>query len=308
MPTSPCQRYCRDDFTAYGQRFGIAYRFARRGRLPVVQGRVEEFALRPGMRLTHSDVEVLQHYASSSLQSAALLVLVVLEGSVTLQVGGSERHLSAGMAMSIRLAGSGPALHASQAPGQRLRTLTLGLEDAAALPQLALAAVAPAPCAWRLPEHLTRSLEHALDDHWHAGAQRLLLEGLALQLLAHAQPTTPPHPFGQLDFSPGEQARLEAVRQRLLQHPMDAHRLEDLARLAAMSPSSLRSKFRHAFGQSVFDCLRERRLTLAREYLAQGLSVQQTAQRCGYRHASNFTTAFRRHFGVSPRRLVRTLA
>ncbi|PAU75349.1 AraC family transcriptional regulator [Halomonas salipaludis] len=308
MPPTPCQRYCGDDFSAYGRRFGIAYRFARQGRLPVVQGRVEEFALRPGMRLTHSDVEVLQHYASSSLQSAALLVLVVLEGCVTLQVGGSERHLRAGMAMSTRLAGSAHALHASQAPGQRLRTLMLGLEHAAALPQLALSAGASAPSIWRLPEHLVGSLEHALDDHWQPGAQRLLLEGLALQLLAHVQPAMPPHPLEQPGVSPGEQARLEAVRQRLLQQPMEAHRLEDLARLAAMSPSSLRSKFRHAFGQSVFDCLRQRRLTLAREYLAQGLSVQQTAQRCGYRHASNFTTAFRRHFGVSPRRLAHTLA
>ncbi|MBD3894928.1 helix-turn-helix transcriptional regulator [Halomonas sp. ML-15] len=312
MPTSTLQRYSRDDFIDYGQRFGIAYHFARRGPLPVVQGRVEEFTLRPGMRLTHSDVEVLQHYGSSSLQSARLLVVIVLEGGVRLRLGDADLHLRAGMACSTQLTGPAHALHASQVPGQRLRTLTLGLEEAAALPQLALDSAAT-PSAWHLPEPLQRSLEYALEGQWQAGPHRLMMEGLALQLLAHAQhagPVDAPRHYApeRVNFSPREQARLEAVRQRLLQQPMEAYRLEDLARLAAMSPSSLRSKFRQSYGQSVFDCLRERRLTLAQEYLAQGLSVQQTALRCGYRHASNFTTAFRRHFGVSPRRLTRSLA
>ncbi|SDM20142.1 AraC-type DNA-binding protein [Franzmannia pantelleriensis] len=313
MPPTPCQRYCGDDLSSYGKRFGIAYRFSCRGHLPVVQGRVEEFALRPGMRLTHSDVEVLQHYASTSLQSAALLVLVVLEGDVTLKLGDSELRLTSGQAVSTRLIGSTHALHASQAPGQRLRTLALGLENAAVLPELSPAMETSSRFAWHLAEPLKRALEYALEGHWQAGPHRLMMEGLALQLLAHAQHA------GHADAprrdalaggscAPREQARLEDVRQRLLEQPMEDYRLEDLARIAAMSPSSLRSKFRQAYGQSVFDCLREQRLTLAREYLAQGLSVQQTALRCGYRHPSNFTTAFRRHFGVSPRRLARTLA
>ncbi|MBS8269498.1 AraC family transcriptional regulator [Halomonas litopenaei] len=34
---------------------------------------------------------------------------------------------------------------------------------------------------------------------------------------------------------------------------------------------------------------------------AQGASVQQAAFESGYSHASNFSTAFRRRFGVSPR-------
>lgn len=312
MSSTTLRRYSRDDFAAYGQRFGIAYRFARRGPLPVVQGRVEEFTLRPGMRLTHSDVEVLQHYSSTSLQSARLLLVVVLEGSVTLRLGSTDLHLRAGMACSAPLAASAHALHACQRPGQRLRTLTLALEEAAALPEVTLDA-ALAPSAWQLPTPLERSLAYALEGPWQAGPHRLMMEGLALQLLAHA-----PH-AGHADAprrdaltsgscAPRELARLEDIRRRLLEQPMEDYRLEDLARIAAMSPSSLRSKFRQAYGQSVFDCLRERRLTLAREYLAQGLSVQQTALRCGYRHPSNFTTAFRRHFGVSPRCLARTLA
>ena len=68
-----------------------------------------------------------------------------------------------------------------------------------------------------------------------------------------------------------------------------------------MSPSSLRQKFQHAYGVSVMAYLRRRRMELARQYLEQGWRVQDAAHYVGYRHASNFATAYRHHFGVSPR-------
>ena len=67
-----------------------------------------------------------------------------------------------------------------------------------------------------------------------------------------------------------------------------------------MSPSSLRSKFRQRYGCTLFDYLRNCRLALARRYLLEGHSVQQAAWMCGYQHATNFATAFRRHYGISP--------
>ena len=70
--------------------------------------------------------------------------------------------------------------------------------------------------------------------------------------------------------------------------------------LAAMSPSSLRSKFRQRYGCTLFDYLRDCRLALARRYLLEGHSVQQAAWMCGYQHATNFATAFRRPYGISP--------
>ena len=67
-----------------------------------------------------------------------------------------------------------------------------------------------------------------------------------------------------------------------------------------MSPSTLRAKFQAAYRQSVFSWLRERRLEVARQHLAQGWSVQQAAHFVGYRHAINFATAFRERYGVAP--------
>lgn len=98
----------------------------------------------------------------------------------------------------------------------------------------------------------------------------------------------------------GEYQRLELIRRLLEQTPEKAYTLNELARRAAMSPSSLRCKFRHAYGCTVFDYLRDCRTARARRYLMEGYSVQQAARMSGYQHATNFATAFRRRYGCSP--------
>ena len=92
---------------------------------------------------------------------------------------------------------------------------------------------------------------------------------------------------------------------RLAAEPQHDYTMTALAGLAAMSPSSLRSKFKAVYGQTVFEFLKARRLELARGYLEQGYSVQQAAHFTGYRHATNLTAAFRRRYGLPPSQLVR---
>jgi AraC-like DNA-binding protein len=86
----------------------------------------------------------------------------------------------------------------------------------------------------------------------------------------------------------------------LEQSPEQEYTLGQLATLAAMSQSSLRSKFRQRYGCTLFDYLRDCRLELARRFLLEGHSVQQAAWMSGYQHATNFSTAFRRRYGISP--------
>lgn len=296
------------DLLAYGRRYGLDYRvpgLSPQADTPVVRGTVREFCLRPGMQLVASDVEVLHRYDSHSRRPTPLSIIVMLEGRAEVRLAERALTLAPGMALSVRLE-AGHGLQASQPAGQRLRALTLSLDDAQ------LAASAPATPrgsrlhAWRLPEPLRQGLEQALatpptDEARH----RLLIEGLGLQLLAHGLPGDASLTTPTTRLAPREHRRLERVREALHDDPAREHRLDALAELAAMSPASLRRKFRAAFGRGVFDYLRECRLTLARDYLRQGYSVQQAAHFSGYRHASNFTTAFRRHFGHAPSSLGR---
>jgi AraC-like DNA-binding protein len=80
--------------------------------------------------------------------------------------------------------------------------------------------------------------------------------------------------------------------------------LEDLARDAGMSVSSLQRHFRLAYGMTVFEFVRNARLDEARHSLEhEGVSIAEAAYRAGYSNPANFATAFKRRFGVSPKNM-----
>ncbi|MDR5866713.1 helix-turn-helix transcriptional regulator [Halomonas koreensis] len=78
-------------------------------------------------------------------------------------------------------------------------------------------------------------------------------------------------------------------------------RLEEVARAAAMSVSALQRRFKRETGITVFDYVRQRRLEKVRDALRQdNLSISEAAYMAGYNHTSNFITAFKRRFGMTP--------
>lgn len=299
-----------DDFLGFGERYGIDYRFPAlaAGRLRnkeqsmVVQGVVEEMALSSGLSLTRSDVRVLQPYETTSLQHCPLYLLVVLEGSVMLRVNEQQYVVRSGMAFTSRLSEQ-QAMNATHLADRHLRTFSLGIDPARCWQSPLLASLlhqweaSGAPTfLWQVPGFLLSALQQPTA----AGLSRqLIFEGVMLQLLGQALACCTQQGIERRVAS-GERERLESVRCLLEQQPEKEYTLATLAQLAAMSSSSLRVKFRQAYGQPVFDYLRDCRLELARRYLAQGYSVQQAAWMSGYQHATNFSTAFRRRYGVAP--------
>lgn len=305
--------FSRADFERFGQLYDIEFRLpdTQDGTGPddrnIARGEITEHSLPSGFRFTFSSLEVLEGYESVSCGHAPLLVLVVLDGIVELTLGSVEHALTPGNAVSMQLHPDYP-LHAHQPEQQHLQIVALAFDPRGAnfghvspslheltrLPRVPL-------CKWKVPPPL-RELLQTYADLTVTGVQKnLVLEGLALQLAGlglggenHESSRVPVVPVQQ-------RQRLELVRQHLEFTPDHHHTLRDLADMAAMSPSSLRAKFRAMYGVPVFDYLRKCRLRLAKHYLEQGFSVEQSANRVGYTHASNFSTAFRREFGFSPR-------
>ncbi|MGO2133681.1 MAG: helix-turn-helix transcriptional regulator [Halomonas sp.] len=309
-------QFCAGDLESFGSRHGILYCFgnddapgeSQMPSRPILSGRVLEETPRLGCLMTFSDVDVLESYDSCSHLAAPLFICIVLEGSIEVCIGSRRHRLNAGNAMSARLAEQFP-LRVHQAAGQRLRTLNLALEDGAieALSQQTpvgslLEADRPHLHLWSLPGYVAPMLEQIAAPQPSTGQRCLLLEAICLQLLSLGLPHS--DHTRRSGVSPGERERLERVRRRLHDAPAEAHTLTGLARQASMSTTSLRTKFQRCFGLSLFDYLRERRLQLAYHLLEQGHSVQQAAHLSGYNHASNFSTAFRRRFGISPSTVV----
>ncbi|EBV4330863.1 helix-turn-helix transcriptional regulator [Salmonella enterica subsp. enterica] len=298
------------DFIAFGERYGIDYRFPALPQYtqssPVLHGDIEEIALPGGICITRSDVHVLQPYETTSRHSSPLYMLVVLEGNVALAVNEQTFLLSAGMAFCSQLSEQ-QTIRAHHGADSKLRTLSLGMyPDGGWRERLPVSLAdewersAASARVWQVPEFLLSGLRYAQQPGTHAASRQLMLEGIMLQLLGYAlnlcQPATQKRGLPVT----GEYQRLELIRRLLEQTPEKAYTLNELAHRAAMSPSSLRCKFRHAYGCTVFDYLRDCRLARARRYLMEGYSVQQAAWMSGYQHATNFATAFRRRYGCSP--------
>lgn len=147
-----------------------------------------------------------------------------------------------------------------------------------------------------------RALGHAMLRSPYGGRmnsvfrQAKVLEMLALQFSALGSKS------GNSAFSPGELAKVRMARESLLSDLRDPPDLERLARDVGLSAKRLNRGFRALFGTTVFDYLRDARLDAARSALEAGtpLSLKQLAWEMGYGQVSNFVTAFRRRFGVTP--------
>ncbi len=101
---------------------------------------------------------------------------------------------------------------------------------------------------------------------------------------------------------PGTDKRVTAARDFLEAHLFDDITLDAVARHAAMSVSTLQRRFKQEQGLSVIEYLRQRRLEIVRRDLERDhISVTEASFRAGYTSPANFATAFKRHFGYSPR-------
>ena len=77
--------------------------------------------------------------------------------------------------------------------------------------------------------------------------------------------------------------------------------IRDLAHLVGINESKLMYGFKKLYNQTVNDYLRTLRMSKAKELLSTtDLSITQIAFEVGYEFSSNFTTAFKRHFSVTP--------
>jgi AraC-like DNA-binding protein len=76
--------------------------------------------------------------------------------------------------------------------------------------------------------------------------------------------------------------------------------LLELARHVHLSPYHLHRSFREQVGTTPHEYLLRRRLERARELLAGGATVTETAGATGFSSPGYFSTVFRRRLGVTP--------
>ena len=303
-----------ETFATTADRFGYRYTAVRPacagpdGDAPPFQGTLGLNALPCGMKLCAIDLKYLQESEHDGELTRSLTIAVALAGeTANCDFGdGGRLHLAAGSAAVVSVS-DGARLAGRVRAGQTWRGLLLRtqpeiLSDSEVAGRvdglLSSDSIEPLPISPR-----TGVLINELFQSTGAGVVgRLLAESCALELLARAlvagQANEPALPRS---VSAGDQARILLVRDRLLAEPECDHHLSDLARDAGLSVSTLKAKFPLVVGLPVFAFLRDVRLRRAYEGISQdGWTVSQAAYHVGYRHHSNFSTAFRRKFGIAP--------
>ncbi|OAN17849.1 AraC family transcriptional regulator [Photobacterium jeanii] len=103
------------------------------------------------------------------------------------------------------------------------------------------------------------------------------------------------------------QRQLLLVKEFLDDFPQADVSLDDLAKLAAISPYHLVRSFQKEFGLPPHAYQIQSRLRLARKLLKQGYSISDAAQECGFHDQSHFHRHFKKTNGYTPGQYVKTL-
>lgn len=78
----------------------------------------------------------------------------------------------------------------------------------------------------------------------------------------------------------------------------------DLAQQVGTNDCYLKKQFKQVFGTTVYGYLQQERMEKSRELLLEGnRKISEIAKLTGYKHASHFTTAFKKYFGYLPNQI-----
>ncbi|MEL6380962.1 MAG: AraC family transcriptional regulator [Cyanobacteria bacterium J06626_18] len=154
------------------------------------------------------------------------------------------------------------------------------------------------------PEMLT-ILHKIINCPYQSDLRRLYLESKLLELivlkLAQVQQEDPCPETG-IRLKAEDVEQIHRARDILLQNLEHPPSLTELARLVEINDFKLKRGFRQVFGTTVFGYLHQYRMEKAQRLLESGIdSVAQVAQAVGYASPSQFSAAFKRKFGLSPK-------
>lgn len=102
----------------------------------------------------------------------------------------------------------------------------------------------------------------------------------------------------------GEQERMQEVREIVINNTGEQLSLRSLAHLVGTNEFNLKRDFKAAFGTTVYRYLNQYKMEQAKTLLIEkDMTIAEIALKIGYKHATHFTTAFKKYFGYLPNRI-----
>ena len=150
-----------------------------------------------------------------------------------------------------------------------------------------------------LPEHLWLQAQYLAQQYESSRAGQLAREGFVLSLMSywlshHTETRTTRHEHP-------ESRRAQQFMELMNSHEVLEWSLAQVGDHLGMSQATLQRYAREYLGVSLIQYLRAQRLSKACVALKRdGITILEASMMAGYSHPSNFTAAFKRHFGVCP--------
>lgn len=105
-----------------------------------------------------------------------------------------------------------------------------------------------------------------------------------------------------INDKPKYHQQIENILTYINQNISNTLTIEELSNQFFLSPSYICRIFKEATGTSINKYITAKRITIAKSLLAQGYSVNDTCNLCGYRDYSNFLKSFTKAVGISPKK------
>ncbi|GAB3247878.1 AraC family transcriptional regulator [Larkinella harenae] len=101
-----------------------------------------------------------------------------------------------------------------------------------------------------------------------------------------------------------EVQKMHRVRQIITENPEKTFSLKDLSREVGTNEYNLKKHFKQLFGDTVFGYIQNFRMEKAKAMLAErNAKIAEVGRQLGYKHATHFTTAFKKYYGFLPHKL-----
>jgi AraC-like DNA-binding protein len=287
----------------------------------VLQGDYSQIRLRCGLHLHATNAYDLYNLKTESIQSAGLTFSIFLKGRVCAWLGGKRFTLGCADATDVCDATAicrtrSETFMRQSTADAHIRKVNVtaspewleasgldGIPNHAAVRRFMRTHLAF--FRWRPSARAVSLAEQILSPpHYAPMLEKLYLESRAIEIVIEALQAIAGNDTGdeQHILRPRDYQRALAIRDFLQANTDQSITLESLARDFGTSVNTLQRLFHAAHGKSVFEYLRAYKLERARHALERdGISIAEAAFLAGYGSASNFATAFKRYFGISPK-------
>ncbi|MBL7847528.1 MAG: helix-turn-helix transcriptional regulator [Cyclobacteriaceae bacterium] len=155
-----------------------------------------------------------------------------------------------------------------------------------------------------IPANLLVELNQLFNIQLSPNANRLFYQGKILELLAlyfsERKPDMENCPF----LNNEDMVRkIKNAKEHLLAHEERPPTIRELAKLAGLNEHQLKAGFKEIYGNTVYGYLLDHKLDHARVLLdSQKFQVAQVAYQVGYTNPSHFIAAFKKKFGITPKK------